>query len=1303
MGPGTSMHKSIKTALTLLLLLMAAISVPAQIQSPKDPLVIAISPDFQPFTFINAEGEPAGMFVDIWQLWAKKTGRKIDFISSDWNTSLENLKNERADIHSGLFFTPDRAAWLSSSPPIYEVGVTLFYPVKNGTVSSLSELSGQVVAVIKGTLQERYLQKNYPDIEVLSCNSREELVSQTHSGKAKGFMISFPAGKSLIDRKGLSGEFDSLAKVLYREKFQPGILRKNVELTALVAKGFNLLSAQELAAIEARWLPNPAQQHFNSLQKIKLSSEEEVWLTNHKTIRIGMTPLFPPLKFSEQGVIKGIEPDYLDLLAEYTGIRFEYVIAAFSELDAKVKTGEIDMFISFNIPERLAYMSFTQPFLEFKEVIVTRSDTPFISGVSSLQGMKVATVKGVRIFDKFLSRYPDIKRVQVDTMEQMFKAVAESRADALLSKTVFTGYMLQNFPNLKIAGIVDLPSEPFLYAVRKDYPELVSILNKAITAIPKERQDAVVQKWFNIKVEYQPNWHEIKEWSAVTVGAIALILGLTAIWTRRLTKEIDVRKQIEENLRKSDERHRTILQTATSGILSADLQGRLLEVNKAFCHMTGYSEAELRTMHIADLEVSESAEEIATRIGEIRELGEAQFESRHRRKDGTVIDVEVSVQFQPDDGGQLIVFVKDITERTIAMGSLIKSEEKFRLLFQNMPAGFALHEIIVDANGEPCDYRFLEINPAFELLTGLKAANLVGRTQLEILPHLETSWLEKYEQVALTGKPINFENYSNELGKHYQVSAYSPEAGKFATIFLDISERIKAENSLVKAQQLHAETERIGKVGGWQVDLGTMEQTWTEEVYRIHEVDTSFKPTVENGISFYAPDSRPIINQAVQRASEQGEPFDVELEIITAKDNVKAVKIIGWADLEHGRIFGFFQDITERKRAEEEKARLEGQLLQAQKIESVGRLAGGVAHDFNNMLSVILGHTELALMHIDQHHPISTSLQEISKAANHSAELTRQLLTFARKQTVIPRVLDLNESVSGMLSMLRHLIGENIRLNWQPEADLWPIMMDSSQIDQIMANLCVNARDAISDVGEITITTADCSVDENYCKTHPYASPGDYVKIVVSDNGKGMDKETLEHIFEPFFTTKEVGKGTGLGLATVYGIVRQNNGFITVFSETGTGTAFTIYLPRHGDQAEQSAKEVVSKPTHQGSETILLVEDEPAILQMITMTLSQMEYSVLQASTPAEAIHLAREHSGGIDILITDVIMPEMNGRELARNIQIFHPHIKQLFMSGYTADIIANHGVLDDGINFIQKPFQMHALFAKLRDVLNG
>jgi len=388
------------------------------------------------------------------------------------------------------------------------------------------------------------------------------------------------------------------------------------------------------------------------------------------------------------------------------------------------------------------------------------------------------------------------------------------------------------------------------------------------------------------------------------------------------------------------------------------------------------------------------------------------------------------------------------------------------------------------------------------------------------------------------------------------------------------------------------------------------------------------------------------------------------------------------------------EDITER-------LSLESQFRQAQKMESVGRLAGGVAHDYNNMLSVILGYAELALEKVKRSEPVHDDLQEIFKAAKRSSEVTRQLLGFARKQAIEPRVIDLNENIEGMLKMLRRLLGEDIRLVFRPGEGLKPIRMDPSQLDQILANLCVNARDAIADVGKIIIETDMVTFDKTYCDDHAGFSPGDFVLLAVSDDGCGMDRETREKGFEPFFTTKGIGNGTGLGLSTVYGIVKQNEGFINVYSEPGVGTTFKIYLQfREGGAVENRKVRPAKHPKGHG-ETILVVEDEIAILNMVRIMLEWLGYTVLTAGAPDEAIRLAEAHAGEIHLLLTDVVMPEMNGRELAERLMVIKPDLKLLFMSGYTADAISYRGVLDEEMCFIKKPFSRSDLAEKVRVAL--
>lgn len=396
------------------------------------------------------------------------------------------------------------------------------------------------------------------------------------------------------------------------------------------------------------------------------------------------------------------------------------------------------------------------------------------------------------------------------------------------------------------------------------------------------------------------------------------------------------------------------------------------------------------------------------------------------------------------------------------------------------------------------------------------------------------------------------------------------------------------------------------------------------------------------------------------------------------------------------------RDISDRIRTEAEKEGLQQQLIQSQKMESVGRLAGGVAHDFNNMLGVIIGYAEMAEAGLDADNPLQKNLGEIIRAARHSAELTGQLLAFARRQDVSPRVLNLNGIVESTLNMLRRLVGEDIDLEWDPDPSLWNVKIDPTQVNQILANLAANSRDAISGVGSLTISTANISVISR-SDTLPGLVPGDYVQLAVSDDGCGIEPEQIDHLFEPFFTTKEMGKGTGLGLATVYGIVKQNMGYIYVDSRAGKGTAVTVYLPRTlAASSGQGERRICASPV-QGSETILFVEDEDSILELGTVILEQCGYKVLKAKNPSDALGLLKNLKTRVDLLISDVVMPGMNGRDLRKLVEARMPGIKVLYISGYTSDILVGQGIPEDSRFFLQKPFSPTAFAEKVRLVLDS
>ena len=517
--------------------------------------------------------------------------------------------------------------------------------------------------------------------------------------------------------------------------------------------------------------------------------------------------------------------------------------------------------------------------------------------------------------------------------------------------------------------------------------------------------------------------------------------------------------------------------------------------------------------------------------------------------------------------------------------------------------------------------------------------------------------------------------------------------------------RLEAEHALQKSEKKYRELYETVPIGLYQSDLGGHIIAANESCFQLAHAakeDRDWWLTQDTRASYVDPEDARRLRELLLR---DGYVSGFESRFKRCDGTIawlsNTATLVYNEKGEADFISGSFIDITERKLAEEAKEKLELQLQQSQKMELVGRLAGGIAHDFNNMLGVILGNAELALASENLDPANTEHIEEVVNAANRSANLTGQLLAFARKQTVTPKIVELNNLVEGMLNMLERLIGEDIKLCWQPCLSQLFVNIDPSQIDQILVNLCVNARDAIVDVGTVTIETGATGIDETDAGAFSLVTPGEYVMLAVTDTGCGIEKQHFDHIFEPFFTTKEIGKGTGLGLSTVYGIVKQNNGFINLESQPGNGASFRIYLPRIEKTLHHPAEEQPVSPVVQGKETILLVEDEPEILKLCRMVLEIIGYSVLTANTPDKALQIAEEHGRAIHLLLTDVIMPEMNGRDLAFRLQSIQPDMKVVYMSGYTADNIASHGVINTDVQFIQKPFSINALKQKIRDVL--
>ena len=672
----------------------------------------------------------------------------------------------------------------------------------------------------------------------------------------------------------------------------------------------------------------------------------------------------------------------------------------------------------------------------------------------------------------------------------------------------------------------------------------------------------------------------------------------------------------------------------------------------------------------------------------------------------------------------VVEIASDITQRTRNESSLQESEVKYRRLIENS------HDIIYALTAEGV---FTFVSPAWTALLGHQVDQVVGQPfQPFVHPDDLPGCMVFLKSVIEKGQPQSGAEYRVrhvDGSWRWHVSSAVPLRDETGTVVglegtaSDVTERKQATerirvlldeaNQSRRAMLGIIEDEARSKADLERLAMAINQGAETVVVTDAHGLIQYVNPAFEK-VTGYSRQEALGQNPRVLKSGKHDAEFYRRMWGLLAAGETWSGHLIN--KRKDGTLYeedatispvrdasGKIVNYVAVKRDVTHEVQLEEQLRQSQKMDAVGRLAGGVAHDFNNQLMVIMGNTELCLEQIDSGHPLREFLDVIMRSSMRSAEITRQLLAFARKQNIAPIVLDINDAVAGMLKLLQRLIGEDIKLAWLPGVDLRPVKLDPAQIDQILANLCVNARDAIAGVGQITVETGSIVIGADFCVKHPEATPGDYVLLAVRDDGCGMDKATMSQIFEPFFTTKGVGKGTGLGLSTVYGIVKQNNGFIYATSELGKGTTFKLYFPQvEAEMAQTTEKSMEEAPRGHG-ETILLAEDEKLLGVICRRFLESLDYNVLLAETPEEALMMAAHHPGDIHVLLTDVVMPGMDGRQLAQRISAVKLGVKVLFMSGYTADVIAQRGVLEEGVQFLSKPFSRDDLACKLREVLES
>ena len=1307
------------------------------------PLVSASEIAYPPFCFVGEDGRASGFSVELLRAVLAAMGRDVTFRIGRWPEVRSWL--ERGDVQALPLVgrTPERESIFDFTFPYMSMHGAIV--IRKGTtgILNLTDLKGRRVAVMKGDNAEEFLRREDRGFEILTTTTYEEALNELSRGRCDAVVVQRLVALRLIQKMG----FKNLRVVNkpiegLRQDFCFAVKEGDRDTLALLNEGLALVMANgTYRQLHAKW--------FAVLE-----------LPSHSRIVVGGDHNYPPYEYLDnEGRPAGFNVDLTRAIAKAVGLDIEIRLGPWTEIIQGLEKGEIDVIEGMLYsPERDSRFDFTQPYLVNHYVSVVRSGNgPPPESVEDLAGKRIV-VQGGDIMQEFaLENELGDETSVVDAQEDALRELVLGKYDCALVSRLTALYLIakHDWTNL-VLGRHPLMSPEYSYAFLKNRQALLASFSEGLKILEKTGEyRRIHDKWLSVYKEEPLSLINALRYSAMVLIPLVLILLSFFLWSWSLRKQVarktaalqeserrmatllgnlpgmayrcrndsgwtmsfvsdgclgltgykpeeftsnpgmsfdqiihpedrqHVRKLVEGAVandepftleyriidksgdlkwvwergravllgaedetrlegfitditerRRSEEalqdeamRRRLLIDQSRDGIVVLDQKGKVYEANKRFCEMLGYSEKETHELHVWDWDARWGREHLLEMLRTVDESGDF-FETRHQRKDGSLIDVEISTNGTVIGGAKLVFCVcRDITERKHA-------EQRIGHLNRVLRAIRDVNELIVRERdrdkliSEGC--RLLVKNRGY-------SSALIVLTDENDRP---VFWSES--GLGETFKPLGV------LLKQGGLPSCFAKARSAETL-LRVSDRTRICGQCPIAG---------GCVGSSSLCTRL-----------VHDNDAFGYLAV---------------------ALEQGQGVDPEEQSLfaeMAEDLAYALYVMRMEDV--------------REKSERERKSLQDQLLQAQKLEAVGRLAGGVAHDYNNMLGVIIGYAELAMAKMAPSNPLHPDLEEIHKAALRSAEITRQLLAFARKQAVAPKVLDLNETVEGMFKMLRCLIGEDISLTWLPQADLWPVIIDPAQVGQILANLCVNARDAIKGVGKVTIETANVTFEDKYGSDVTAVMPGEFVSLTVSDDGCGMDKETLNEIFEPFFTTKDVNQGTGLGLAMVYGIVKQNDGFINVYSELDNGTTFQIYLPRHKSTPETIEEAGVERTALSRGETVLLVEDEPAILQIGKLMLERLGYQVLPVSMPKDSIRLATDYPGSIDLLITDVVMPEMNGRELADQLRVIRPGLKILFMSGYTADAIAQHEVLNEQVNFIQKPFSKEDLAAKVRAAL--
>jgi len=1023
-----------------------------------------------------------------------------------------------------------------------------------------------------------------------------------------------------------------------------------------------------------------------------------------KSISVVMDDNYPPYVFkNERGELQGIIVDQWRLWEKKTGIHVEITGMDWGEAQRRMQAGEFDVIDTlFRNEKREAIYDFSKPYARLDVPLFFHEDISGIRGPEDLKGFLVAAKAGDNAID-FLKKNGVSNISEFPSYEKLIEAARDGKAKVFTVDRPPALYFLNKMGiQNRFRETKPLYHGEFHRAVLKGRTTLLQVVENGFAGIPKSDYEAIDKQWMGFSFATAP----YLRYALYCIGAIAVLVLVQMFWLWSLKRTV-FRKTHELAL--SEERHRTILRTAMSGFCRTDMNGRLLEVNESYSRMSGYTEQELLTMSVADLEANETADDTVEYIKRIMEKGEARYESRHRRKDGTVFDVEVSVKYQPDSGGQCVAFLQDISDRKRAEEIIINSSNLLQTVINTAPMRIFWKDT---------ELRFLGCNSAFARDAGVEGPeDLVGRNDYQVawksqaelyrsddrlviesgtpkLSYDEPQTSPEGEQKWLRTSKVPLRSNDNQiigvLGMYEDITGY-----KQAEILL-MNEKALLRSLIDSATDLIYFKDCKG------IYIGCNKAS--EKFIGISEGQQVGK----SDFDLFEHDMAEYIRHYDRKVLEEGEAVRIE-ERMASLDGSEVILDTLKAPIynSNGQLLGLVgisRDITERKRVEEERQALEQQFQHSQKLESLGVLAGGIAHDFNNILAIIIGNCSMAMMAPDT---AEKRIPEIEKAAERAAGLCRQMLTYAGKaQSVMTRV-NMTILMDEMIKMLKSTISRNVEIRSNLSVDVPAIIGDAGQLRQVVMNLIINGAESIGESqGLVLVSLARRAIGADQReKNHLGAvmSPGWYACLEVTDNGCGMDVETRRRIFEPFYTTKFTGRG--LGLSAVLGIISAHKGALQLFSQPGKGTTFKIYLPIDSGSDSIGDESFDRKPDEpwQGSGTILLVEDEESIRSVAQSMLELLGFRVIEACNGKEALEIYRKNAGEIAMLLTDIGMPIMDGYSLIRELKTLNPRLPIIVSSGFGDSVVASK-IPDKSIaESVGKPYNFDQLREVLKRVVEG